>query len=232
MNVQEKTNRTVAIIQARMGATRLPNKLLLDLHGHTIAEWVYRRSLQSNLLDEVVFAIPNSFENDVLANHIREMGGLIYRGSENDLVDRFYKTAHKYKADRIVRICADNPVLSGEVIDNLIIFYDQNQCDYAYNHIPRNNLYPDGLGAEICSLSLLEEIKQKAVTPEHKEHLFNYIWDNKSSYNIKTFDPEDSRLRHPELKLDLDTPADYQHLLSRPYKIDMTADEIIALALT
>jgi spore coat polysaccharide biosynthesis protein SpsF len=232
MTLQKNSPYTLAIIQARMGSTRLPGKLLLDFHGHTIVEWIYKRVSQANLLDGLIFAIPITIDNDILEDHITAMGGIVYRGSENDLVDRFYQVAHKYKADRIVRVCADNPMICGEVIDHLIEYYDHNQCDYAYNHIPRNNLYPDGLGAEICSIALLDEIKKRAVTAGHKEHLFNYIWDNQSNYNIKTFDPSDHRLIHPELKLDLDTPEDYRYLSKRPYKIGMTAVEIIALSLT
>lgn len=222
---------TVAIVQARLTGVRLKKKLLLDLHGYSVAEWVYQRLKRSEMVDKIVFAVPENASNDELAAFIIKMGGTVFRGSENNLVDRFHKTAHKFKAKRIVRICADNPLLCGDVIDDLIRFYDNNDCDYAYNHIPKNNMHPDGLGAEICSISLLDEIKQKAVTAEHKEHLFNYIWDNSDQYNIKTFNPADRSLWHPELKLDLDTPEDYKRLLKKPYEITMSAKEIVKLAI-
>ena len=82
-----------AIIQARMGATRLPNKMLLHLHGYPIIEWVYRRVSQSKRLDKVIFALPDTEQDDLLAWYLKSIGAMVFRGSEVDLVDRYYKVA-------------------------------------------------------------------------------------------------------------------------------------------
>jgi spore coat polysaccharide biosynthesis protein SpsF len=222
--------KVVAIVQARMGALRLPNKMMLHLHGYPIVEWIYRRLKQSKLVDQIIFALPDTEQDNVLELYLESIGARVCRGSENDLVDRFYKTAKSVSSDQVVRVCADNPLICATEIDRLIAFFKQEQCDYAYNHIPKENRYPDGLGAEICSMQLLEEIHQKAVTSEHREHLFNTIWDNGTDYIIRTFDPADE-IAHPELKLDLDTMDDYQRLLEKPFRIDMSASEIIQTAL-
>ena len=110
-----------------------------------------------------------------------------------------------------------------------IVFFRKNKCDYAYNHVPKNNKYPDGLGAEICSMATLKLIKEKATTFKHKEHLFDYIWSYSSNYSIKTFDPPEN-LSYPGLRLDVDTMVDYKFLLSRDYKVNMNAEEIVKIS--
>lgn len=222
--------KTAAIIQARMGASRLPNKMLLHLHGFPVFEWSYRRIQKADKIDQIVFAVPDEKKDDVLAWYLESVGASIFRGSEKDLVERYYQAAKKVGADQIVRICADNPLICASEIDRLVSFYEYAKCDYAYNHIPRDNCYPDGLGAEICSMQLLEEIRVKAVTTEQREHLFNTIWDNEPDYIIKTFNPIDE-IAYPQLKLDLDTQDDYQSLLEKPYHIDMSALEIVRTTL-
>ena len=204
--------------------------MMLYLHGYPIIEWVFRRLKQSKLIDQIIFALPNTERDDVLELYLESIGSPVYRGSEKDLVDRFYKTAKSVSSDHVVRVCADNPLICASEIDRLIAFYEQEQCDYAYNHIPKANSYPDGLGAEICSMQLLEEIHQRAVTSEQREHLFNMIWDSQADYIIKTFDPP-CELAYPDLKLDLDTMDDYKSLLEKPYRIDMSALEIVKTTL-
>ena len=219
----------IAIIQARMGASRLPNKMLLNLHGYPIVEWVYRRVSQAKRIDRILFALPETIQDDLLAWYLESIGAEVYRGNETDLVDRYYQVAKSVNAELIVRVCADNPLISATEIDRLIYFFQQGQCDYAYNHIPLNNSWPNGLGAEICNMALLEEIVAMAKEPVHREHLFNYIWDNPENFNIGTFEPP-KELAYPDVKLDIDTMTDYQRLLQRPYQIEMTAREVVQTA--
>lgn len=223
-------SRTVAIIQARMGASRLPNKMLLHLHGYPVIEWVWRRVSEADRLDEVVIALPEGERDEVLAEYLEALGAPVFRGSEHDLVDRFWQAAGRHDAGQIVRVCADNPLICASEIDRLVDFFREHPCDYAYNHIPDANSYPDGLGAEICSRELLDRINREAVDEGHREHLFNYVRDNAGVFSIATFEPPEP-LRHPELKLDLDTMDDYRRLLARPYRIDMSAEQVVTTAL-
>ena len=223
--------KTVAIIQARMGAARLPNKMLLFLHSYPICEWVFRRVRKAEKVDQVIFALPITKSDDVLAWYLQSIGAIVYRGSEANLIERYYQVAKQASADQIVRVCGDNPLVCASEIDRLVSVFENESCDYAYNHIPLGNHYPDGLGAEICSMELLAELHQKAIEPSHREHLFNYIWHNRANYTIRTFDPPDE-LAFPEFKFDLDTIEDYQRLLAKPYEINMSATEIIKMART
>ena len=223
--------KTVCIIQARLGSTRLPYKMMLSLHGKPIIEWVVKRVQKSKLLDDVVVAIPITEDNDVLARYLQELKVKVFRGSESNVLNRFYESVKNEKASQIVRVCADNPLIDGREIDNLIDFYRKNSCDYAYNHIPKNNLYPDGFGAEIISFDLLKNLNEIVQTQHHKEHCLSFITDNKEKYVIKTFDPLDIDLHHPELKFDVDTFDDYYKLAMKDLDIDMTSQEVVKLFL-
>lgn len=222
-------SRIIGVIQARLGSTRLPNKMMLSLHGKPIIEWVIRRVRQSKFLDDIVVAIPNTSENDLLEKYINKLGANVYRGSEENVLERFYKAVENSKATHIVRICADNPLIDGNEIDNLIKFYMNNLCHYAYNHIPKNNLYPDGLGAEIVSFDVLEDLNNIVEEPFHKEHCLSYISDNSDKYIIRTFDPVDEDLHHPELKFDVDTFEDYHKLSMKDLNINISPKELVRL---
>ena len=219
--------KTVALIQARLGSTRLPMKSLLSLRDLPVMDWILRRVAKASLVDEIVVAVPDTALDTVLAEHVQRRGVRCFKGSENDVLDRFYQAGQWSGATQVVRICADNPLIWGGAIDALLRFYAQGGADYAYNHIPRNNTWPDGLGAETLSFELLAELWEKATRPEHREHCLSYIWDNAQSYRIATFEPEEAWLRRPELKLDMDTREDFCRLAHLPLHVDMGPQEIV-----
>lgn len=223
--------KTLGIIQARMGSTRLPNKMLLILHGYSIIEWVIKRTMKSSLLDDLVVAIPDTSENDVLELEILKLGAKVFRGEENDVLSRFYFAAKENKATHVVRVCADNPLIDSNEIDNLVKYYFQNPCDYAYNNVPKNNNYPDGLGAEIVSFKTLKYLFETTSQIQHREHIFNYIWGNMDQYTIRTFNPPCQEIQCPDLKLDLDTQNDFNWLRKLNITPEMNAVQIISSAL-
>lgn len=218
---------TVIVIQARLGSTRLPCKTLLSLHNLPVIDWVVRRCQKSTLADSLIVALPDTRNDDVLAAHLENQGIAVYRGPEQDVLARMHSAARSCQADAVVRVCADNPLIWGEEIDNLISFFRQVHCDYAYNHIPRANRYPDGLGAEIVSFELLSHLSMVAHLPAHREHCLSYITDNPEQFSIRTFDPPDQKLHHPELKLDMDTVEDFINLSLMDIHPDITPREIV-----
>lgn len=221
--------KTVALIQARLGSSRLPMKSLLCLRDLPLIDWVVRRVSQATLVDQVVVAIPDTELDTVLAEHLQRRGVVCFRGNESDVLNRMCRAAQTFGADQVVRVCADNPLVWGEAIDDLLRFYAKGGVDYAYNHIPKNNLWPDGLGAETVSMDLLEELNVRATLPNHREHCLSFLWDNAQRYSIGTFDPSDPYLQRPDLKLDIDTREDYCRLARLPIHVDMQAEEIIAI---
>ena len=115
-------------------------------------------------------------------------------------------------------------------IDNLIEFFSKNSCEYAYNHIPKNNLYPDGLGAEIINFKLLEELNRVVSKERNKEHCFSYITENSDKFIIKTFNPK-KELQYPNLRFDIDTFEDYYRLSMIDFDIDISSEDLIKLFL-
>ena len=225
-NTESDTN-IVAVVQARMGSTRLPHKMMLSLHGQPIIEWVLRKVRMSKLLDNITVAIPDNRDNDVLKECLESLEADVYRGSENDVLNRIYNAAKTKAATHVVRVCADNPLVSGNEIDNLIKFYLENPCDYAYNGVPKGNAYPDGLGAEIVPFAVLEYLEKIVMEKSDREHCFSFIVKNREKFSVKTFDPPNPRLAHPELRLDIDDFEDYRRLCLKALSIDIGDDALV-----
>ena len=219
--------KVVAIIQARLGSKRLPGKMMLSLHGYPIIDWVLHRVKRARRLDQIVLAIPDGSRDDPLAAAGEAAGVNVFRGSEDDVLGRFCAAAQQFEADLIVRICADNPLIDPVEIDNLVDHFKSIEVDYAYNNVPRQNKYPDGLGAEIISAQLLQRLGELAILKAHREHCFSYIWDNTDDFEISTFDPPRSVLHKPNLKLDVDTLDDYLRLSALEINIDIDAPSLL-----
>ena len=220
--------RVVAIVQARLGSSRLPLKSLLTLRGLPIIDWVTERLSRARRLDGLLVAVPDTALDRVLAEHLERRGVPVMAGPEEDVLARFAQAAKQADAGLVVRVCADNPCIWGEAVDRLVDFYRTNPCDYAYNHIPRHNLWPDGLGAEILSRDLLDELDSRAKAPSQREHCLNYLWDNAGRYRIATFDPEEAWLRRPDIRLDVDNADDFRRLALMPLDPGMDARALVS----
>lgn len=220
-------DKVTAIIQARLGSSRLPLKSLLCLENLPIIDWVATRAKKAALIDKVIVALPDTELDSILLKHLKARGITCHTGSETDVLGRVCKTASAFSANIVIRICADNPLIDAEALDNLVEFYRETKPDYAYNHIPRNNSWPDGLGAEILSFDLLREINNLATLPAQREHCMNYIWDNAENYAIATFNPGQKYLQRPDIKLDVDSVEDFKRLSSLNPRPEMKAHEIV-----
>lgn len=200
--------RTVAIIQARMGSKRLPGKSMADLAGRPLLWQFLRRVLRSRRLDEVVLATTTLGMDDPLVRIAQELGVRVFRGSENDLVDRYYQAAREHRAEVVVRICADNPVVEPAEIDRIVAHHPNSGNDFSSNtHNIQENGYPDGLGAEVFDFAKLEEIWRTTTDPRNREHPHSYFYEHPEKYRIGTI-PCPSEFRRPELKLDVNTPEE------------------------
>lgn len=229
-----KADYTVAIVQARMGSTRFPVKMLTPLGDIPLLAWVLLRLSNAKNLHEIVLATTNKKEDDALANLATGLGIKVFFGSENDVLSRFLGAARYVHATNIVRVCADNPFIDPLEVDRLVNFFNKEPCDYACNHRDRlGSLYADGFGAEIFSVAVLEKIEKKATNSSHREHLTKYIWDNLKEFKIKSI-PAPSGLSYPQLRFDVDVPSDLEWLSSLVKKgvtINSPAEEIIEIAL-
>ncbi len=200
--------KTVAIIQARMGSTRRPGKSMALLAGNPLLWHFLQRVKHTKNLDEIVLATTIKPEDDILEDVAQKCGVMIFRGSENDLVDRYYQAAKSHKADIVVRICADNPVVEPEEVDRIVIYHQEGKSDFSANtHNILDNQYPDGLGAEVFDFAKLEEIWKITTDPRNREHPHTYFYEHPEKYRIGTV-PCPTNFRRPELKLDVNTPED------------------------
>lgn len=204
--------RTVILVQARMGSTRLPGKMLMPLAGKPLLAWVLEGALAARLAGQVVLCTSEGAENDPLAELAQGLGVAVFRGSEDDVLGRFIAAGRLHDAEWVVRVCGDNPFVNGAEIDRLIAFFAGHACDYACNHVPRSgNNYPDGLGAEITTLALLEEAARQSADPQDREHVTRHLVAHPERYR-QGLPPAPPEIAFPQVKLDIDTPEDYQRM--------------------
>src|SRR3989339_129547 len=155
--------KTVIIVQARMGSTRLPGKMMMSINGRPMVEYVFDRVGLSKLADEVWLATTVSGQDDVL--------------------DRYYQTAKQAEADIVARVTGDCPLADYEVIDQVIAEYKEGGYDYVSNVHPPT--YPDGLDMEVFSFEALEKAWKEAKLPSEREHVTPYIWENPDKFKMK-----------------------------------------------
>lgn len=217
----------ICIIQARLGSKRFKLKLLKKINGFSILEWVLIRARKIKKVKKIIVAIPINRKNNTLKKIIKKFNFDIYEGSENNLLNRFIGSLKKYKENNFVRICADNPFFCYDEIDHLIKSYFKYKSDYIYNHRPIKNSYPDGIGAEVSNIKTLIKIKRKAISKNHKEHIFNYINDNPKQFKINTIEPKNKFFIKPYLKLDIDYYEQFKVFNKIKIHPNMSSKEII-----
>ena len=173
----KNSGKTVAIIQARMGSSRLPGKSLADIDGQPMLWHVIERVSRSTLVDQVVVATSTSPADDAIEKLCQQCQVACYRGSEEDVLDRFYQAARAEQATAIVRITADCPLIDPEIIDRVIRRFERGDVDYASNAMVRS--FPDGLDTEVFSLGALEQGWREARKASEREHVTPYLRSKK-----------------------------------------------------
>lgn len=195
------TRNVVAIVQARVGSTRLPGKVLMEIESEPMVWHVLRRAASIDGVTAVVAAIPDLAEDDELAATCRRAGARVVRGSADDVLSRFASAAIAADADVVVRLTADCPLLSPVVSSRVVGGFVE--CDYASNTLERT--YPRGLDTEVFSASVLHVAAREASRPLEREHVTPFLY----------LHPERFRLRsvvgatdHSGLRWTVDTPDD------------------------
>jgi spore coat polysaccharide biosynthesis protein SpsF (cytidylyltransferase family) len=171
--------RTVAIVQARMGSTRLPGKVMADLGGKPVLALVLERTALTPGLDEVAVAAPDLPRDDAIAEFCAAEGITCIRGSEADVLDRYHRAAAQTGADVVVRITADCPLIDPEVVGRLLAFRAENGFDYAGNATgalpPGRNRFPDGLDCEVFTRAALDLAHAEATDAYDREHVTPFL---------------------------------------------------------
>jgi spore coat polysaccharide biosynthesis protein SpsF len=208
------------IVQARVGSKRLRNKMLMTLAGKPIICRIIERLKRVKNSNKLIVAIPDTKENDTLVKILKKQRVIIFRGSENNLVERYYLAAKKHKIKNVIRFPGDNCLPEPSEIEKIINFYEKFSKPFFASNLSNilNNGYPDGIGAEIFGFKLLEDLMCKKLTKSQKEHphtnFFNYKTNkpiNSKWCKVRTIKCN-KKFKRPEIKLDVNTMSEYKYM--------------------
>ena len=197
--------RVVAIVQARMNSSRLPGKVLMPLAGKPVLQHIYERLSECRLLDDIVFSTSQEISDDPISEFCNTLNISSFRGSLDDVLDRFYKTAQKYCADVIVRITGDCPIIDPIIVDAVICGFLAGK----YDCYGLGGEFPDGLDCTAFSLRAIEKAWREASLSSDREHVGPFIENNPDVFkngSLELFSGLDSH------RWALDEPQDFELL--------------------
>ena len=176
--------RVVAIVQARMGSTRLPGKVLADVAGRSMLQRVIERLDAARRLDAVVVATTREESDRPLVEYCRSQDWPVYAGSEQDVLHRYLQAAYRFGADVVVRITSDCPLIDPSVVDAVVERLSSDpQLEYACNFYPERT-FPRGLDVEAIRRSTLERVAVATTDPRYREHVTLYIYEHPNEFRL------------------------------------------------
>jgi spore coat polysaccharide biosynthesis protein SpsF len=199
--------RVVAIIQARMGSTRLPSKVLKDLGGDTVLARVVSRVHRCRFVDEVVVATSKDPADDIILKECQRLGTRVFRGSEQDVLDRYYGAAREAQAEVVVRITSDCPLIDPGVSDKTIQAFLDAWPDYASNVLERT--YPRGLDTEVMTFAAIESAWRDAREPYQREHVTPFLYQHPERFRLLSVKGDHD---YSQYRWTLDAPEDLEFL--------------------
>jgi len=180
----DKKNNIIAIIQARMGAERLPGKVLMDIVGRPMLWHVINRIKHSEYINKIIIATTTNKYDEQIEDFCKTYNIDFYRGSEDDVLDRYYQAAKLWNADIIVRITSDCPLIDSEIIDKVICSYLKNKNNFNGSSNTIKRTYPRGLDTEVISFSTLERVWNDAKKDYQREHVTIYIYEHLDQFKM------------------------------------------------
>lgn len=206
-----------AVIQARMGSTRLPGKMMLPLRNEHVLTHVIRRVLEAEKVDTVCVATSTKQADDILARYANRANANVFRGSESDVLDRVFTAAKEVSADVVVRITGDCPLIDPDTLDTVVEPVANGQADYAANIFERT--FPRGLDVEAFTFESFRTVDRETTDQHHREHVTPYYREERNQFVTESvtsedvFDEPDFQNRY-DLRLTLDEADDYEILRS------------------
>lgn len=197
--------KTAVIIQARIGSTRLPGKVLKPLENGDVLAYVVDRCRQIDGADQVIVATTTEPQDDAIEKWCSEYGVDCFRGSEEDVLSRYIECAEKYDAEYVLRVTSDCPFVDYELAGKMIALMKEKKADI----IDISGEMPRGLASELISLRALHYIDENGKESRHREHVTYYAYENHSEFSRALFVTPADR-RYPELRITLDTEEDYE----------------------
>lgn len=191
-------------VQARMGASRLPGKPLLKVLGRTLLSYLLQRLKRSKLSSKVVVLTTQHPRDDLIIQEAISNGADAFRGSEENVLERYFKASEKYNPEIIVRITADCPLMDPAIIDEVVALLVETRCDYASNTLERT--YPRGMDVEAFTAQALKRAYENAADPFEKEHVTPYFYRRPEQFKIAQ---QKQNVDHSDWRWTVDTYDDY-----------------------
>lgn len=193
-----------AIIQARCGSTRFPNKVFAEIDGRPLIWHVVNRLRFAKMIDEIVVATTTDSQDDELESWCRKEKVKCFRGNENDVLNRYYQASLTFPSDVIIRITADDPFKEPTVIDQVVQRLIDSGCDLATNNFPPT--YPEGLDCEAFTFSALEKMEKGSSDEFEREHVTQYIYHNPDIFKIENVS---NKIQLSSYRWTIDNEEDY-----------------------
>jgi spore coat polysaccharide biosynthesis protein SpsF len=207
--------RVVAIIQARMSSTRLPGKVLKDIGGETMLARVVRRTLGATQVGSVLVATSTEADDAAIVAECARLHIPVFRGDQEDVLDRYYQAALAHEAEAIVRITSDCPLIEPEVIDEVVDAFIEAEPDYASNCLERT--YPRGLDTEVITFDALKRAWREAAEPYQRVHVTPYLYQHPDRFRLLSVTAETDQSDH---RWTVDTPEDLAFVRSVYARLD------------
>ena len=209
---------TVLITQARSGSTRLPGKVLKEVDGQTLLQIHLERLNKCLKVDEIIVATTVNSEDDIIYNNALEWGFTAFKGSELNVLDRFYQSLKDKKPDWVVRVTSDCPLLDPELVDAIVNFAQDNSYDYVSNGMVEH--FPDGQDVEVFKFSVLKKAWENAKLKSELEHVTPYIRNNSDGKGVDIFSSMNYACQdnYSHIRMTVDEPRDFdliQHLIQQ-----------------
>lgn len=196
----------IAVIQARLGSSRLPGKVLKEILGKPMLELMVDRLKQSRTIDKIIIATTDRPEDKKIVDFGKKIGIDVFRGSENDVLDRYFQAVKNLGAETIVRITGDCPLMDPEILDSVVGFYQKNKKEFDYASNVRPPTFPDGMDVEVFSFEALEKVWHLAKLPSEREHVTAYIANHPEIFRIGNIS---SKKDLSDIRLTVDNEEDF-----------------------
>lgn len=206
--------RIVATIEARMRSTRLPGKVLKEVMEKPLLELMVERVRRARYVDDIVIATSDHPSCDPIATLAGRIGVHCYRGSEDDVLDRVLKAAASVKAEIIIELTGDCPLIDPSVVDKVVDVYCSSEVDYCANILKRT--YPQGMETQVFAYKVLEEVASLTQDPSDREHVSLYIYNHPEQFSLKNVESE-LPAGMADWRLVMDYPEDFE-LIRRVYE--------------
>ena len=200
-------NNNVVFVQARVDSTRLPNKVLLPVNGKPMSDLQIERIMRAERINNIVVVIPDTPTNDVLADHLEDIGVNIYRGSTNNVLLRFIEASKQFKSHIIIRITADCPLIMPKLLDEMIEYFNNHEIDYLSNSLKET--FPDGLDIEIFKADILNQLIKLKLSSEEEEHVTLGIYRRPELFKVVNFS---NKIDMGKLRWTVDYVEDYEFI--------------------